>query len=166
MKTALNLFEKELNDQERESISDFEKNLEHIYQNVFSKNKNSFSAGSLVTYKSRVAKVLSDYAKYGSDPVSMANWSPKVINRTRLKKKSGVEQNHPNEEKSTTQSIAVESVDVSVYSFDFLGGVKLFIPKTQRTTEAIMDGSLKEIKDGLKLFAESFCVSAEENQNS
>src|SRR3989338_7606501 len=82
LKTALKLFEAVLNEEERNSIDVFSKNIEQIYQNVFSKNKN-FSASSLATYKSRVTKVLSDYEKYGVDPTKMANWSPKVINRTK-----------------------------------------------------------------------------------
>lgn len=157
LKTALNLFEKELNDEERNSIDEFEKNLDHVYQGVFSKNKN-FSASSLATYRSRVVKVLSDYAKYGTDPTKMASWSPKVITRVRSGKKASAEQTQPLIEEN--KSARFENFDRSSYNFDFIGGVKLLIPKTQRTTEAIMDGELKEIKMGLKKFTENFCIES------
>src|SRR3989344_23344 len=82
LKSALKLFEAGLNEEERGSIDEFKKNLEQIYQSVFSKHKD-FSAASLATYKSRVIKALSDYEKYGIDPTKMANWSPKIIRRSK-----------------------------------------------------------------------------------
>jgi len=84
LKTALKLFEKELNEEERNSISEFSKNIEQIYSSVCSKAKN-FSAGSLATYKSRVIKVLTDYEKYGIDPTKMSGWPKKTIS-TRTKR--------------------------------------------------------------------------------
>jgi len=80
LRAALRLFEAEINEEERGSLEKFTENLDQIYQMVYSKNK-TFSAGSLATYKSRILKVLSDYEKYGGDPVKMNSWSPKVINR-------------------------------------------------------------------------------------
>jgi|SRR3989344_283233 len=84
LKTALKLFEKELSEEERNSVDEFKKNIDHIYSRVFSNNKN-FSAGSLATYKSRVLKVVNDYQKYGIDPTKMANWSPKITIRSKRK---------------------------------------------------------------------------------
>lgn len=144
-KTALKLFETELKEEERNSIDEFSKNVEQIYQGVFSKNKN-FSAGSLATYKSRIIKILSDYEKYGVDPTKMANWSPKVIKRSKKQDMFvGTEKN---------SSIGDSSL---FHIFDFNGGVKLFIPKTVKATEAIMDGELKQIKVELKKFSDGYC---------
>lgn len=84
VKTALKLFEKELSEEESNSVDEFKKNIEHIYSRVFSKNKN-FSAGSLATYKSRVLKVVNDYQKYGIEPAKMASWSPKITIRSKRK---------------------------------------------------------------------------------
>ncbi|OHA84094.1 MAG: hypothetical protein A2937_02770 [Candidatus Yonathbacteria bacterium RIFCSPLOWO2_01_FULL_47_33b] len=155
LKTALKLFEAVLNEEERNSIDVFSKNIEQIYQNVFSKNKN-FSASSLATYKSRVTKVLSDYEKYGVDPTKMANWSPKVISRS----------------KKISTNVAVSKdktgfsaeIDNSAHNFEFKfgGGVKLLIPKTPETNDAVMDGELKDIKVALKDFSEKYCKEKEE----
>ena len=85
-RAALKLFEAELSEEELSSIQLFSDRLEQIYSSVFSKNQLKFSAGSLVTYKSRVMKVLSDYEKYGADPTKMASWNPQVIKRGPRKK--------------------------------------------------------------------------------
>lgn len=150
IKTALKLFETELNDEERNSIDEFRKNLEQIYQNVFSKNKD-FTASSLATYKSRVLKVLADYEKYGVEPAKMASWSPKMIIRS--KKQSA----HPTGDSGRVDGNSSIGADGSFHSFDFTGGVKLLIPKTIEATEAIMDGALKQIKIELKGFSDKYC---------
>jgi hypothetical protein len=87
LRAALKLYEPELNDEERGSVDEFEKNFEQITQSVFSKAKNRFSASSLATYRSRAQKVLQDFSQY-SDPIKMNSWSPKVISR--MKKKDSV----------------------------------------------------------------------------
>ena len=143
LKTALKLFETELNEEERNSIDEFRKNINQIYQSVYSKNKN-FSAGSLAVYKSRVIRVINDYEKYGIDPIKMSNWSPKVISRS---KKTSTDSSGSKENKD----VATDTNN-SFHSFEF-GGVKLLVPKTPKTTEAIMDGELKGIKVELKDFA-------------
>ncbi|MFA6524186.1 MAG: site-specific integrase [Candidatus Paceibacterota bacterium] len=147
LKTALRLFEKELNEEEINSIDKFNKNIEQIYHSVCSKNKN-FSASSLATYKSRILKVLTDYKKYGIDPTKMSNWPRKTIS--------------PHLKKVLTDNNLKEKTNIftetnnSFHSFEF-GGIKLLIPKTSKTTDAIMDGELKGIKVELKDFAEKFC---------
>src|SRR5581483_1294341 len=83
LKAALNLYQPELNDDEQNSLEKFEENFNQISQNVFRKNANEFSASSLATYKSRVLKVLTDYKRYGDDPIKMNSWSPRVINRAK-----------------------------------------------------------------------------------
>lgn len=87
LKTALKLFEAELNEDELGSIDTFRSNLDQIYRNVCSSNKN-FTSGSLAAYRSRVNKVLTDYDKYGTDPTKMNSWSvPKIIPRQKTKNK-------------------------------------------------------------------------------
>jgi site-specific recombinase XerD len=80
LKVALNLFSSELNDEERASIDTIKKNIDQIYQSVFTKNKN-FTATSLAVYRSRLLKTINDYEQYGQDPSKMANWNPKVVIR-------------------------------------------------------------------------------------
>lgn len=149
LKTALKLFEVELNDDERNSIDLFINNIEQIYQNVFAKNKN-FSASSLAVYKSRVLKAINDYKKYGIDPTKMANWTPKVVTRSRkISPTNDVAKSYENRNDFSAENN-------TVHSFEF-SGVRLLIPKTTMTTEAIMDGELKQIKTELKAFAEKYC---------
>lgn len=146
LKSALKLFEAELNEEENNSVDEFSKHLEQIYQSVFSKNKN-FSAASLATYKSRVGKVLADYKKYGMDPIKMVSWLPKIIKRSKKQSMS--------ENKNSLAGISI------FHTFDFTGGVKLLIPKTVKATEAIMDGALKQIKIELKKFSDEYCEEEE-----
>jgi hypothetical protein len=82
LKAAINIFNAELNDDEKGSLDIFKQNIDQIYQSVFNKNK-SLTASSLATYKSRALKTISDYEKYGTDATKMSNWSPKV--QTRVK---------------------------------------------------------------------------------
>src|SRR5581483_6938547 len=82
LRASLKLYEPELNDEEKNSIDNFKKNLEQITSIVFKKNANRFTASSLATYKSRLQKVLSDFDKY-NDPIKMNGWTPKVIARTK-----------------------------------------------------------------------------------
>lgn len=151
-KTALRLFEADLKEEERNSIAEFSKNIDQIYQSVASKNKN-FSASSLATYKSRISKVLTDYEKYGVDPTKMANWSVKVI--TRSKKVPTI----TNDLKDKIS--VIDGVDNSAHIFDFAGGVKLIIPRTARATDALFDGELKNIKFELRDFSERYCKEEE-----
>lgn len=78
-KAALKLFEKELNDEEGQSIDLVKEKIEAIYANVSRNNRDKISAESLATYKLRVLKVIDDYRKYGIDPTKMNEW----ISRTR-----------------------------------------------------------------------------------
>lgn len=76
-RTALRLFETELNDQEKESLETFKANLNKISNEVFNRNKDKMSVGSLQVYKSRIAGLITDYEKYGSDPSKFASWVAK-----------------------------------------------------------------------------------------
>lgn len=111
LKAALKLFDKELNEEERSSLELFKKNLEQIYSSVYKKNQNSFSAGSLQTYKSRVLKAVADFEKYGVDPTKMANWQPKVISRTVAKRRQpeAVEVAPDQTEKTSPDNVSVST---------------------------------------------------------
>jgi len=74
-RSAVRLFEPELNEQEKESLDTLKGNLDQIYQNLFNKNKSNMSAESLQTYKNRFLGLIKDYEKYGLDPTKMANWN-------------------------------------------------------------------------------------------
>jgi ribosomal protein S20 len=153
LKTGLKLFEKELNEEEKASIDEFKKNLNQISNSIFSKGK--FNAASLATYKSRIIKVINDYEKYGKDATKMANWSPKVIVRPKRQLPKDETQ------KSNSGQAGIIKND-SFHAFDFTGGVKLLIPKTPTTNDAIMDGGLKDIKVALKDFSEKYCKEEEQ----
>lgn len=76
LKAALKMFEKEINEEEKNSISKFRENLDAIYRSVSQRNKN-ITADTLEVYKRRVDKVLRDYENYGIDPTMMSSWQTK-----------------------------------------------------------------------------------------
>ena len=76
LKSALKIFEKELNVDELNSVDLVEDNIEEIFINVVSKNKNK-GIGSLNTYKARLLKVIKDYQKYGINPSKVQGWATK-----------------------------------------------------------------------------------------
>lgn len=156
LKAALRLFEAELNEDEKSSVDLFKKNLEQIYHSVTVNNGKSMSSGSLVTYRSRINKIISHFEKYGVDPTKMASWNPKVITRKQQSKKASKTEENQTAEESASPTNNITSNDNFI--FDFKGNIKLVIPKNAITNEAIMDGELKDVKSGLKAFAEKFGV--------
>ncbi len=76
LKSALKIFEKELNLDELNSVGLIEDNIEEIFINAVSKNKDK-NIGSLNTYKARLLKVIKDYQKYGIDPSKVQRWTTK-----------------------------------------------------------------------------------------
>lgn len=88
LRSALKLYEVELNEEERESLDKFKANFEQISASVIQKNRKKYSDSSLLTYKSRVVKVLNEYQKYGTSPQKMVAWAPS--RRTRTKKHAAV----------------------------------------------------------------------------
>src|SRR5574343_1748645 len=67
LKSALKIFENELNQDELKSIRMIEDSVEEIFRSVVIANKQK-SIVSLNTYKARLLKVITDYKKYGADP--------------------------------------------------------------------------------------------------
>ena len=150
LKTALKLFDAELNEEERNSIDEFSKNIEQIYQGVFSKNKN-FTASSLAVYKSRVLKVIADYKKYGVDATKMAGWSPKIVARSKKQFTISNEKRKNMDEESSL--ISHDSFQV----YDFVGGIKLLIPKNQKVMKEItVNNALKEVYSELEKFSTKY----------
>ena len=80
-KAALNLFQKELTDEEKGSVDLIDRHIVEIYKNVC-RNNAGISSQSLDTYRIRFQKVIKDYKNYGADPTKMKEW--KV--RTRIAK--------------------------------------------------------------------------------
>lgn len=94
LKSALRLFEEELEEEEKGSLEKVKSNINQIYRDVYNKHGDRFSSASLETYKSRILKVLGDYEKYGKDPVKMSSWPRRVVVRN---KRDQQLKNHPNE---------------------------------------------------------------------
>jgi len=87
LKSALKIFEKELNLDELNSIGLIEDNIDEIFINAVTNNKDK-NIGSLNTYKARLLKVINDYQRYGIDPSKMQGWtishkatSPKLVKK-------------------------------------------------------------------------------------
>lgn len=76
LKSALKIFEKELNAEELKSIQMVEDSVGEIFRSVAIANKNK-SIISLNTYKARLLKVIADYKKYGADPSKIQHWTLK-----------------------------------------------------------------------------------------
>jgi len=76
IKSALKIFEKELTEEEANSIDLAQQNIEEIFLGVISHNKQK-SIASLNAYKARVIRVIQDYQKYGKNPSKIQTWEPK-----------------------------------------------------------------------------------------
>jgi site-specific recombinase XerD len=99
LKSALKIFEKELNIDELASLDLVEDNIEEIFVSVVGKNKDK-SIGSLNTYKARVLKVIKDYQRYGANPSKIQGWNTKI--------------NKPAEQKHIRpQTLPIHSVDTA-----------------------------------------------------
>ena len=77
LKSALKIFEKELNAEELKSISMVEDSIGEIFRSLVIANKNK-SIVSLNTYKARLLKVIKDYKKYGAEPGKIQHWIAKT----------------------------------------------------------------------------------------
>ena len=83
LKSALKIFEKELNPEELKSINMIEDSIEEIFRSVAIANKDK-SIISLNTYKARLLKVINDYKRYGADPSKIQKWVIKTKKSTPL----------------------------------------------------------------------------------
>lgn len=57
--------------------------LDEIAERIHVKHPDKYSVDSLLTYKSRINRVVRDFEKYGSDAKSMASWNPLTKQRSR-----------------------------------------------------------------------------------
>jgi hypothetical protein len=83
LKSALKIFEKELNTEELKSINMVEDSIGEIFRSLVIANKNK-SIASLNTYKARLLKVIKDYKKYGVEPGKLQSWVAKTRKFTPL----------------------------------------------------------------------------------
>ncbi len=83
LKSALKIFEKELNSDELKSINMVEDSIEEIFRSVTIANKDK-SILSLSAYKARLLKVIKDYKKYGVNPEKIQHWDVKIKKSTPL----------------------------------------------------------------------------------
>lgn len=126
-RSALRLFESELNDEEKESLDTFKKNLDQIYQNVFNKNKSNMSAGSLATYKMRLLSLIKDYEKYGQDPTKLANWNRPVRKYNKTSSDQEPKQSNPTTEAKQKMLLPEKGSDFSRFELPLRPGIKAII---------------------------------------
>jgi hypothetical protein len=122
-RAAVRLFEPELNDEERESLDTFKAHFDQIAQNVLNKNKSKMKLESLVTYRNRLSGLVSEYEKYGIDPMKMANWNRPVRKVSAQKRTEG-----GNRQDEPTQEIEkYKEIDMSRFELPLRTGVKAII---------------------------------------
>ncbi|MES2953121.1 MAG: hypothetical protein V4674_01000 [Patescibacteria group bacterium] len=147
LRAALKLFEKELNDEERDSLDKFTANIEPIYQNVCRHNSASMSASSLAAYRSRVTKTVSDFNRYGVDPTKMASWNYKSVKRV-SKSASGKSTVEPEGTIAPNSPIISTGADMHRIELSLRPGTKftIYVPRDINEFEAT---ALKGILDSL-----------------
>lgn len=59
-----------------------------------------------------------------------------------------------------------QAIDANDMVFEFSGGVRLIIPSNKKTSEALMDGELKEVRKLLSEFADKLVVEEINNENN
>jgi hypothetical protein len=100
LKSALKIFEKELNAEELLSINMVEDSIGEIFRGLVIAHKDK-SIVSLNTYKARLLKVIKDYKKYGVEPSKIQSWvaktrisTPLLIKKDKTDKKNINLSNH------------------------------------------------------------------------
>ena len=145
LKSALKIFEKELNIDELNSVDLVEDNIEEIFISVVGKNKDK-NIGSLNTYKARVLKVIQDYQKYGVNPSKIQNWDTKpskaIIHKTLKKDLSDKGEDNSQITLSDPINTPVHKIELSLQS----GKSVILVPKNISSKEIKM---LKSMLDSL-----------------
>lgn len=143
LKSALKIFEKELNPEELKSINMVEDSIEEIFRSVAIANKDK-SIISLNTYKARLLKVINDYKRYGTDPSKIQKWVVKAKKSTPLLiKKDKTDKNE------ITLSDNIQGPVDNVHKIDLCldsGKAQISIPKNINAKETKI---IKEIIDSL-----------------
>ena len=144
LKSALKIFEKELNAEELKSINMVEASIEEIFRSVALANKNK-SIISLNTYKARLLKVIKDYKRYGADPSKIQNWQTKTRKSTPLLiKKDKTDKNNIN--LSDTIHSPVDNCHKIEFSLESGEKVLILIPRGVNANEI---KTIKNILDSL-----------------
>jgi len=143
LKSALKIFEKELNAEELKSISMVEDSIGEIFRSLVIAHKDK-SIVSLNTYKARLIKVIKDYKKYGSDPSKMQNWIVKIKKSTPLLiKKDKTDIKKINLSNSISDPVdSLHKIDLSLEH----GRAQILIPKDITAKDA---ETIKKIVDSL-----------------
>lgn len=124
-RAALRLFESELNDEERESLDTFKLHIDQIYNNVFTKNPSKMTAESLLTYRNRLNALISDYEKYGTNPIKMANWN-RPVRKLNPKTKEAPKREEKQVKLAQEQEV-YKDIDMSRFELPLRPGVKAII---------------------------------------
>lgn len=82
LSAALKLFSTVMTDDELSEEKFPIDKLDEIAERIHTKFADKYSVDSLQTYKSRITRVVKDFAQYGSDAKSMASWNPLTKQRT------------------------------------------------------------------------------------
>ncbi|MCX6718245.1 MAG: hypothetical protein NTY81_01415 [Candidatus Staskawiczbacteria bacterium] len=145
LKSALKIFEKELNAKELESIDMVEDSIGEIFRSLVIANKNK-SIVSLNTYKARLLKVIKDYKKYGAEPSKIQHWVAGTRKSTPLLIKKDI-----SDKKKITLSnpinTPVDNLHKITLSFE-CGKAEILIPKNMGAKEAKI---IKDIIDSLSI---------------
>lgn len=140
LKSALKIFEKELNAEELKSIAMVEDSIGEIFRSLVIANKEK-SIVSLNTYKARLLKVIKDYKRYGADPSKIQHWAAKIRKSTPLLIKKD-KKDKKNISLSNPINTSVENSHKIDLSLD-CGRVQIHVPKNISAKEAkIIQGIL------------------------
>lgn len=143
LKSALKIFEKELNAEELKSIHMVEESVGEIFRSLVIAHKDK-SIVSLNTYKARLLKVIKDYKKYGVDPAKMQRWVTKEKKSTPLL----IKKDKSDTKKITLSNLIQAPVD-NCHKIELCFGkgcAQLSIPKDMTPEEA---NTIKKIIDSL-----------------
>jgi len=153
LKSALKIFEKELNKEELKSINMVEDSIGEIFRSLVIANKDK-SIVSLNTYKARLLKVIKDYKKYGAEPSKIQHWVPRLRQnfggqgKTRKSTPLLIKKDKPDKKNinlSNSIHTSVDNLHKITLSFDY-GIAELLIPKKIGVKEAKI---IKDIIDSI-----------------
>jgi len=140
LKSALKIFEKELNAEELKSIDMVKDSVEEIFRSLVIANKDK-SIVSLNTYKARLLKVIKDYKKYGVEPGKMQGWTVETKQSTPLL----IKKDKTDKKNINLSNFIPEPVHKIDLSFDY-GVAQISIPKKLTAKDA---ETIKSILDSL-----------------
>lgn len=143
LKSALKIFEKELNAEELKSINMVEDSIGEIFRSIIISNKDK-NIVSLNTYKARLLKVIKDYKKYGTDLSKMQGWVAKTRKSTPLLIRKD-NSDKKNIKLSNLIQLPVENFHKIELSLDS-GKIEILIPKNITAKES---KTIKDILDSL-----------------